>query len=292
MSLRGRYIIDRIHQAIGHRFRVPCPPYHEPSYWDKGVYKSLGPSDVYEWGDIHWNDDLEEHSYDLLLKENCGNLRFMNNLAHCWTTKLPSDDSNTKTSFREALGLQSKTTNTDTGNREENIMLLGCGNSKLGEYMAQSHQFKGNTNIIQVDISQKLVSNMESRCSSYLESGVMSIVEDDATCLSAFSNNSVSAVVDKGLIDAFYCSKHPQSLVQISSVLQSVNRVLIPGGFFTLFSFSRPEFLLDAANGESGNLSLWKNLQVRKLPDILMYRFEKRMLKKSNRRNIQNHSRR
>ena len=35
MSLRGRYVIDRIKNVVSKHFRLPCPPYGEPDYWDK-----------------------------------------------------------------------------------------------------------------------------------------------------------------------------------------------------------------------------------------------------------------
>ena len=35
MSLRGRYIIDRIKKAVSKHLRMPCPPYGDPVYWDR-----------------------------------------------------------------------------------------------------------------------------------------------------------------------------------------------------------------------------------------------------------------
>ena len=156
--------------------------------------------------------------------------------------------------------------------RRENILLLGCGNSRLGEEMACSDQF-ADSKIIQVDVSQNLISSMETRCSDFIQSGIMEFVEDDATSLSAFSNNSIKAIVDKGLVDALYCSKHPSAFSQISSVMQNVNRILETGGVFSFLSFSHPEFLLHSTKSDQLR---WKSVEVRELPNIFMYRYIKK----------------
>jgi hypothetical protein len=38
MSLTGRYIIDRT-KGFLKQFKLPCPPYNSPQYWD-AAYKS------------------------------------------------------------------------------------------------------------------------------------------------------------------------------------------------------------------------------------------------------------
>jgi len=267
MSLRGRYMIDRLHKALGHRFRLPCPPYQDPFYWNEGVYKSLGPNDVYEWGDVHF-DDLEMHSYRVSNDsrfDNDGNI----------------DERNT--TFRETLNLHPcKTTEKHVkklSDKKERIMLLGCGNSKLGEDMAASKQFRY-SELVQVDVSRNLITSMEERCFSHISSGVMQFVEDDATSLSAFGDKSIDAVVDKGLVDAIYCTRIGQT--QISQILSSVNRVLIPGGIFVFFSFSRPEYFeqsIDLKSQRTPNRQKskkeWDKIEVRELNSIFLYNFQK-----------------
>ena len=61
MSLRGRYMIDRIKRMVGRHLRLPVPPYGDPDYWEES-YKSFGPNDVLEWGDFGL-DDLLQYSY-------------------------------------------------------------------------------------------------------------------------------------------------------------------------------------------------------------------------------------
>ena len=62
MSLRGRYIIDRIKNVIGGHFKLPCPPYADPEYWN-AAYMSLGAQDCYEWGDITLQDLHPQYKY-------------------------------------------------------------------------------------------------------------------------------------------------------------------------------------------------------------------------------------
>lgn len=267
MSLRGRYLIDRLHRAIGHRIHIPCPPYHDPAYWNEGVYRTLGPSDVYEWGNVSLQE-LEEYSYGLVYDSDDSS-----------SFAVGSQDGDAKESsctFCDTLGLPKS--NRAENKEMNNILLLGCGNSRLGEEIASSELFVG-SKLIQVDVSQNLISSMEMRCADFIKSGVMEFVEDDATSLSAFSNNSSLAVVDKGLVDALYCSKHPSALMQISNVMQSVNRILVPGGIFVFLTFSRPEFIfhqLEKMGTVSSKLQ-WNNVQVRELQSIFMYRYKKKV---------------
>ena len=62
MSLRGRYIIERIKTAVSKRVTLPVPPYEIPAYWNN-AYKGLGVTDVYEWGAVNYKDDLSTFGY-------------------------------------------------------------------------------------------------------------------------------------------------------------------------------------------------------------------------------------
>ena len=297
MSLRGRFLIDKIKATVSHRFTLPCPPYGLPTYWD-GVYEKLGPSDVYEWGSTSLTN-LLQHQYDptLFARE----MRHVSLGERSSTSDLHKEsDANPDasghqldptvqtTSFGEAIGVHQQ----EEARRE--ILLLGCGNSKMGEDMIRAG-WAGP--IIQVDVSQRVVNTMAERCSQYVSDGLMSIVHDDATSLTAFEDGTIHACIDKGLIDALFCATRPD---QIQDVIKNVNRILVPGGVFCFFSFSRPEFLLDqllndpTRSMDKKRSSLvdhskrkwsnhkyqkdsksWDDVQVRALDSILMYRFVK-----------------
>jgi ubiquinone/menaquinone biosynthesis C-methylase UbiE len=267
MSLRGRYIIDRLKRSVSPYISLPCPPYGNPSYWE-GCYKSLGPSDVYEWGNVACKDLL---SYDYSLQD-----------YDPWmdASKVTADKASEpkkSTTLGETLNVHAK------AEQDEPILILGCGNSKFGEDMFDAG-WRGP--LIQVDVASRVVESMSHRCQELQRTGDMQFVQDDATVLSAFNDNKAAAAFDKGLVDALFCADEYQ---QCHDVMQSVQRVLNPGGVFTLASFSRPEFLMehllispDGAKNNSRNnrnanatKNMWGDIQIRKLDYIFLYCFQK-----------------
>lgn len=304
MSLRGRYMIDRVKAAVSHRFKLPCPPYGMPSYWD-GVYTKLGPEDVYEWGSTSLQDVMH-HRYDAKLYADEVQQFGYNQIE---ALKLPpmgvegGDGGGrvmVETTFGETIGVPPE----GNAERKSKVLLLGCGNSKFGEDMLtipggwsseEGESSRQHTTIIQADVSQRVISTMSHRCAKFLGEGSMEFVQDDATSLTAFEDGTIDAVVDKGMMDALFCASRPDILMQ---VMKSVNRALLPGGIYGFFSFSRPEFLLkqllEPIDGEdddshdvlgfkkrrsrkdlNGNKTMWKDVQVRALENILFYRFQK-----------------
>jgi SAM-dependent methyltransferase len=245
MSLRGRHVIDRLKHRVSGWLKLPCPPYGNTKYWD-GVYKTLGPNDVFEWGNATLKDDLLEYEYRILDPD--GNEAIM-----------------LSSTFSEAI-------NVDPPEMDKTILLLGCGNSKLGEDMVE-HGWRGP--LIQVDVVSRVLDTMAERCASLVEQGVMDFVHDDATELSAFDNKTIDAVIDKGLVDALFCADNYK---QVESICNSVHRVLKPGGIFCMFSLSRAEYVLPRVSlphDDSMEVPKWKDIQVRQLKSILMYRFQK-----------------
>lgn len=298
-------MIDRVKAAVAHRFKLPCPPYGMPSYW-QGVYQKLGPDDVYEWGSTSLKDVMN-YQYDA--SSYAGEVQKFG-FDQIEKLGLPPPDAEegdgtfmVKTTFGETIGVPPE----GSAERKSKVLLLGCGNSKFGEDMltipggwySQEEGGGGqpSTTIIQADVSQRVVSTMSHRCAPFVANGSMELVQDDATSLTAFEDGTIDAVVDKGMMDALFCASRPDILMQ---VMKSVNRVLIPGGIYGFFSFSRPEFLLkqllepiDGKDDEpedvllglkkrrwkkdtmNANKALWRDVQVRALENILFYRFEK-----------------
>jgi SAM-dependent methyltransferase len=263
MSLRGRYIIDRIKRAVGDHFRLPCPPYEDPQYWD-AAYASFGPQDSYEWGDVSL-DDVYEYKYHPIE----------------WDPIRQSASSSDK---RDANKIRSSTLAgalniRPMAEKDQPFLILGCGNSKFGEEMVE-RGWRGP--IIQVDVSGRIVDSMSQRCRDLISSGHMNFVQDDATELSAFRDGMVDACLDKGLLDAIYCA---DEYSQMGKIADTVNRVLRPGGSFVFFSFSRPEFFLpkllvsNQSRHQPGHprktKRQWKGLEVHELGKILLYRMEK-----------------
>ena len=253
MSLKGRYIIDRIKTRVGKWLKLPCPPYGNIRYWE-GVYKTLGPHDVYEWGSANLKENLLEYDYQLI--------EYYSSSAEA-PSIINKDTPLLSSTFSEAIGVDP----TDT---DRPIVLLGCGNSKLGEDMAECG-WRGP--LIQVDVVSRVLDTMTERCAPLVKENVMDFVQDDATALSAFEDNTVDAVIDKGLVDALFCA---DDFNQVKGIVNSVHRVLKPGGIFCLFSLSRPEFLMpQLCTNNTTERRKWKDIQVRQLESILLYRLEK-----------------
>jgi ubiquinone/menaquinone biosynthesis C-methylase UbiE len=136
----------------------------------------------------------------------------------------------------------SGSTHTGTpGNKDdESILVLGCGTSQFGADLLR-HQWMGP--IIQLDCSSRLIESLTHHplYKEYIDTGRMMAVHDDATVLSAVQDNTIQAVFDKGLIDAFFCT---DNYMNLSNTLSSVHRVLRPNSTFCTMSLSHPKFLL------------------------------------------------
>lgn len=179
----------------------------------------------------------------------------------------------------------------------ESILLLGCGNSKLGEQLLVN-SFQGP--VVQLDVSSKVIQIMTQRYQKYLREAAVKrmhfVVDDAATGLTALEHESVGGgVVDKGLLDVLHCSmgkmesndttntstesdgdsQHP-----IQTIVESVHRVLQPSRPFLFFSRTGPEYMLKRIFGQDSTNQIrrnWSDVNVVHLVDlnVLMYRFIK-----------------
>jgi len=240
------------------------PITQNPAYWE-GVYRTLGPDDVHEWGNLSLKDVLE-YEYRLLCASE-GTL--------LWPpTSTTGATLATMTTFGETLGVNTALNHPKDDGDDEPILVLGCGNSKLGEDLLDAG-WRGP--VVQVDVASRVVESMSHRCSRHAQTGDMQFVQDDATVLSAFDDGTVSAVLDKGLVDALFCA---DDYDQCDLVLRSVHRVLRPGCVFAFFSFSQPEFWAEnvfapSLHDTKERRVRWVDVQVRDLGAILLYRFQK-----------------
>jgi hypothetical protein len=350
MSLRGRFVIDRIKSAVGHRFKLPVPPYDTEGYWDR-VYKSFTPDNHFEWGDLTVSDDLWQYQYDAHEYESFTEKYGYRGHSEPKGQKGEGEGEGERKAptvrqgtLPEALNMQQATSSTSEKTRARKVVLLGCGNSRMGEELILHGLVGAGDSLVQIDVSQKVVYLMQERWKQqkdfYLnkseaqsqkkvqqdnEDGEVDpradegasilqlppldvqIIQDDARHLTSLASNSVDAVIDKGLLDALHCCDADEHM---HDIMNSVNRILRPpqlpstslssseassspqgGGVFMSYSYSRPEFFFDrtflspALLKEKDSLSptrrkliaqsLWRNVEIRTLPSILMYRYEK-----------------
>lgn len=124
--------------------------------------------------------------------------------------------------------------------KEENILMLGCGNSALSLHL----YLAGYKTITNVDYSHVCVENMSQRHSDCVE---MSWVCMDA-CRLAFPDSSFDVVIEKGTLDAMLVEERdPWNISEGSAqllhkVLKEISRVLKPGGRFVSVTFAQPHF--------------------------------------------------
>lgn len=193
---------------------------------------------------------------------------------------------------------QERKLNNDTNN--DAILLLGCGNSKMGEQLLVN-AFEGP--FLHVDVSSKVIQCMTQRYEKYLNEAKVQrmefIVDDAATGLTSLEPESVGgAVIDKGLFDALHCSlpnihtDTDESGDPILNIMDSIHRVLQPSRPFVFFSRSSPEFMLRRTFGNGYEADKrkrqWNDISVIKLVDldVLLYRFIKADLDTADSKNI------
>jgi hypothetical protein len=153
----------------------------------------------------------------------------------------------------------SSSNNNTKSNNNEAILILGCGNSKLGEQLL-INSFIGP--IYQLDISSKLIQLMTQRYQKYLsETSVkrMEFIVDDATTgLTSLEPECVGGgVVDKGLLDVLHCAEgrildddEENDDDVVRKIMKSVHNVLQPSRPFIFFSRSEPQWMLRRALGK------------------------------------------
>ena len=157
------------------------------------------------------------------------------------------DEMEMEMDFSEAINIPFQTAN-------QSILILGCGNSNLGEQI-YTHYNDNQTNynpttitphIIQCDVSSNVIDTMKERYSNIDHiDDIMSIVKADATDPQSFSQfENVNAVVDKGLMDALFCNINATNRHLLPMIMYNVYNSLEVGGGFLFFSFSHPKYLL------------------------------------------------
>lgn len=291
MSLRSRRFFDALQHhpsslLRASRFRLPCPPYHTPEYWER-IYKDMESDDVHEWGGFDLQNGLMQFQYEPVLHVDPN-------------AKEPQEGTVHTTSFAELMGVSQLSTPEEaieryeelqSNDQNETVLLLGCGTSKVGEQLLKN-SFVGP--VLQIDISSKVIQLMTKRYQRYLDGASvkrMELIVDDARGLTALSPDSVGGgILDKGLVDNLHQSTGEitegggSGDNPIRQIVDSAHRVLQPSRPFVFFSRSDPEYILRRAFGtaqwESEIMAGgrgWKEIEVRKLVDwdLLLYRFVK-----------------
>ena len=112
------------------------------------------------------------------------------------------------------------------GNKQAEILVVGCGNSLLSE----SIYHDGYRYISNIDYSEVLISQMEERYKDYDD---MDYQVDDITDLKV-EPSSMSCVIDKAVLDSIMCGINSQEAS--AKMISNIYNVLSPGGIYVCIS--------------------------------------------------------
>ncbi|CEP16565.1 hypothetical protein [Parasitella parasitica] len=151
-----------------------------------------------------------------------------------WEERYKKEDSNTTFDWFKTYADLKPLLNEAIPSKEAKILMLGCGNSTLGEDMYND----GYKNITNIDYSKTVIDNMKERCADKPE---MNWLEMDIRDLK-FANESFDVVIDKGTMDALMCDRgdvwdpSEELIKDVKGEVDEVERVLKVGGTFLFFS--------------------------------------------------------
>ncbi|KAI9306242.1 S-adenosyl-L-methionine-dependent methyltransferase [Cunninghamella echinulata] len=157
-----------------------------------------------------------------------------------WEERYKKEDANITFDWFKTYDELKPLFNEHIKNKDASILMLGCGNSTLGEDMYKD----GYKNITNIDYSETVIKNMQERCKDMPE---MKWLEMDIRDLK-FDNESFDVVIDKGTMDALMCDKGDvwdpsEELVrEVKAEVDEVQRVLKVGGVFIYITFGQAHF--------------------------------------------------
>ena len=247
------------------------------------LYSRWTEDDSFEWGDLVFERDLK--SFNIRTRqEDVDEIRNI----YGFDVQVKPVGNNENMEFHDTL-FDKKGSKTTSKGDEKSILVLGCGNSRMGVDILHYYLDLNACNksvdvpkVIQCDISTHAINSMNKRYLSYVEKNQMSLIQDDATQLTLFEDESIDTVVDKGLIDGLFCAEQPEMITQI---MNSVNLKLKAGKVFMFFSLSKPKYLLQHMKHDGSNVlehdnpprHNWESVNVWEVNQkVFMYHFVKK----------------
>ena len=140
-------------------------------------------------------------------------------------------------------------------NVQSEILIVGCGNSRIGEEL----YLEGYHNITNIDFSSTVIRQMIEKYSDLDE---MDFNEMNV-CNIDFPPGCFDMVLDKCTLDCILCGEN--SFQKASLMMQSVYRVLKPGGVYFLISYGMPEARIGYLKNKFLNWSI-EHAKIAKVP--------------------------
>ncbi|GAB4859031.1 hypothetical protein Ancab_010499 [Ancistrocladus abbreviatus] len=129
--------------------------------------------------------------------------------------------------------------------RGSRILVVGCGNSALGEGMVDD----GYEDVVNIDISYVVIEAMRKK---YCNRPQLKYIKMDVRDMSTFQTGSFDAVIDKGTLDSLLCGNNSQQ--DAAMMLEEVGRVLKEQGIYMLITYGAPASRLPLLR----NSFMWK----------------------------------
>ena len=137
--------------------------------------------------------------------------------------------------------------------KEDKILNLGCGNSRLSEELSE----EGYEDITNIDFSPKVIAIMEEKCKPKFPK--MSFLVMDALDMKDFQTGTFNTVIDKGTLDSILCGDN--FVPNVQKMISEVFRILAPGGHYIYITYGDPEHRKKYLETQQ-----WGNLSVDKIP--------------------------
>jgi len=115
-----------------------------------------------------------------------------------------------------------------------NILVVGCGNSRLSEELYE----EGYHNITNIDISGTVIKAMQEK---YRDKPGMSYKQMDSRALE-MPEATFNVVIDKAMLDAILCGEGSTHNAQ--KMLTEVAKALVPNGVYITVSHGQPSYRL------------------------------------------------
>ena len=120
-------------------------------------------------------------------------------------------------------------------NKNDNILHIGCGNSRLPEALSD----EGYEKITNIDFSQKVIEQISKRYHKKYPKMKFKVM--DILNMKEIEENSFEIVIDKGALDCILCSE--KSKFNFEKSLSGIYRILCPRGKYIMISFNKPSYI-------------------------------------------------